>query len=333
MKYDARTLLTLKLNSQLQLRRLSRAEFFTRLQLIRTVDPMTEAVWREVETKRFVNQEGDSPHGHPWHTSHHASQFPGDDPMACPRQALYQMMDFPRGVFSRRSRSVMSAGKAIEVELVRTYHEAGILLSAGPDDPIQTGFVVPEAWLTGSVDCIVLPPNSNKPLPIEIKTKYDKVIEQMRVGAVGPDPSHVRQLKVQLSLVALEQEKLWPGLDPITHGYIYYLSRDMPSKTAEFRVDLDQKFFEVGIEQLKSWRKSFLDDDLPSRNPSKKHPMGWRWSYPPCNWCSFKKTCQLDHQAGVSEISESIGIDQAISIRPNYDPEAARQRVLSRWKT
>jgi hypothetical protein len=175
MNYDARTMISLKLNSQLQLRKLSRAEFFTRLQLIRTVDPMTEVIWREVEEKRFADQDGDSPHGHPWHVSFHASQFPGDDPMACPRQALYQMMDFPRGVFSRRSRAIMSAGEAAEVELVRTYHEAGILLSAAPDDPQQTGFEMADAWLTGSVDCIIKPPNWNKPLPIEIKTKYDAV--------------------------------------------------------------------------------------------------------------------------------------------------------------
>lgn len=336
MNYDRKTVLSLKLRSKIQLRKLSRKEFLTRLQVVRTLDPITEKVWKEVEEERYRTQSDDAPHGNPWHVSFHASQFPGDDPKACPRQALYQMMDFPRGVFSRRSRSVMSAGKAAEVELVRTYHEAGILLSAPPDDEVQTGFKVDEAWLTGSVDCIIKPPNWNKPLPIEIKTKYDEQIDKMRVGAVGPDESHVKQLKVQLALVRLEQEKLWPGLDPVTHGFIYYMSRDMPSKTAEFRVDLDEDFFKVGVNRLKQWRGYFEEDVLPEENPGKRdskfgHPMGWKWSYLPCAWCPFKKTCQLDFREGTTTLSESVGIERAKLVREDYDPESAKLRVKAMW--
>jgi CRISPR/Cas system-associated exonuclease Cas4 (RecB family) len=330
--YNRRNTLGLKLRHAATLRKLSRTEFFSRLQLIRAVDPITDAAYREVEDRKWRERLDDSPHGHPWHVSFHASQFPGDDPKACPRQALYRMMDLPAATpFTRQSRTVMSAGKSIELELVQTFSDAGILLSAKPSDPVQTGFEYPEAWLTGSVDCVILPPRWNKPLPIEIKTKYQAVIDKMKLGIQGPDDGHVFQIKVQLALVALDQEKLWPGLDKVTHGYIYYLSRDRPSDTAEFRVDLDERFFEIGVERLKRWRAMFLEDHLPSENPSKKHPMGWHWTKLPCAWCPFKKTCQLDHQHGVTQLSESVGIERAKLVNPDYSLDAARDRVISRW--
>lgn len=332
MIYDRKTVLSLRLRSAVQLRKVSRNEFFSRLQLIRTVEPITHRAYKEVEDEKWRKNLDNSPHGDPWHVSFHASQFPGDNPMACPRQALYRMADFPpQEPFNRRGRVVMSAGKGIEMELVRTWADAGILLSAPPDSPVQTNFELDEAWLTGSVDAVLLPYNWNKPLPIEIKTKYQKVLDKMLIGAQGPDENHVSQLKVQLALVRHFQAELWPGLDPVTHGYIYYLSRDNPSVTAEFRVDYDEAFFKMGVERLKQWRQYFMEDVLPVINPSKKHPLGWRWSYPPCQWCDFKKTCKLDFEQGIEQLSESVGIGRAKLVRPDYDFEAAKLRVRARW--
>lgn len=334
MIYDRKAILGLKLRSRLALRKLTRAELFSRMQLIREVDPITNDAYRQVEEAKWKDQTDDSPHGHPWHVSFHASQFPGDDPMACPRQSLYRMMDFPRTEpTSRWLRQLADAGKGIEIELVRTWHEAGILISAGPDEEVQTGFEVPEAWLTGSVDAVILPPRWNKPLPIEIKTKFQRVIDEMKVGKKGPDEAHIRQIKVQLALVRMKQEEgeLWSHLDPVTHGYIYYLSRDNPSDTAEFRVDYDPRFFEMGLQRLKDWKRFFENDLLPEYEPSKKHPMGWRWSYPPCQFCSYKKSCQLDFKEGVTNLSDSVGINRAKLVRPEYDAEAAIERVKERW--
>lgn len=339
MVYDRRSILSLKLRSSAHLRKLSRREMLTRLQVVRFVDLITDAAYKEVEERKWREQLDDAPHGDPWHVSFHASQFPGDDPLACPRQSIYRMMDLPSSEpFNRHGRTVMSAGKAVELELVQTYADAGILLSAKPSDPIQTGFEYPDAWLTGSVDCVILPPRWNKPLPIEIKTKYQAVIDEMKLGKKGPDTNHVFQLKVQLALVYLEQEKLWPGLDKVTHGFIYYMSRDRPSDTAEFRVDLDMRFFEIGVERLKEWRQNFLDDVLPELDPGKRsskfgHPNGkdWKWSKLPCAWCNFKKVCQLDFRQGITQVSESVGIDRARLVRKNYDFPAAKQRVIDRW--
>lgn len=332
MIYNRQNLLGLKLKHAVELRKLTRPEFFSRMQVMKVVDEFTDAAFEKSEHQAWQNQEDDSPHGHPWHVSFHASQFPGDSTMACPRQSLYRMMDFaPPQPHSRRMRAIMTAGKAIEEELVRTWHRAGILISAPPGE-IQTGFEIRDAWLTGSVDAVLLPVGWKKPLPVEVKSKYADVIRQMQVGLKGPDPAHIAQIKVELALIHFFQHELWPDLEPVTHGYIYYVSRDKPDDTAEFRVDYDERWFEYGIERLKQWRGWFQESYLPSINPSKKHPMGWRWSYQPCQWCDFKKTCQLDHREGVTDLMDSIGIARAQRMRPHYDPEAARLRVRARWQ-
>jgi hypothetical protein len=145
---------------------------------------------------------------------------------------------------------------------------------------------------------------------------------------------------VQIACVRAAQAagEAWTGMDLCDHGYIYYLSRDKPSVTAEFRVDYDKSFFETGKQRLKEWKAMFLEDVLPELKPPAKittrsHPNGWRWSYPPCNWCPFKRTCQLDHQQGITTLSESVGIERAKLVRPQYDPDAAIQRVKERWDT
>lgn len=332
MIYNRRNILGLKVRSSVQLRKLSRGELLTRRQILRKLEPITNEVWKQVEDDRWRSNADNAPHGHPWHVSFHASQFPGDDPMACPRKALYQMMDFAQGgPVERSGRTVMNAGKAIEIDLVQIWHEGEILLSNPPDAEFQTGFEIPEVWLTGSVDAIIKPPRWNKPLPVEIKTKFQSAIDEMKLGVRGPDPHHISQLKTQLALVHQAQGELWPGLDPVTHGYIYYLSRDRPSDTAEFHVDLDERFFEQGLAMLAKWRAMFEERVLPSTTPDHRHPFGWRWTYEPCKWCSFRKICKLDHEAHETDLMESCGVARTVLVRPGYDPEKARKAVFKRW--
>ena len=327
MEYNRTAILSYQLK-ELTLRRLTRNEFFNRLQLIKTVEPITDRAFAKAEDERWRN-ENQEPHGQPWHVSFHASQFPGDDPLACPRQALYRMMNVPeQSPFSRKSRHLMSIGKIVEYELVNAWHRAGILLSAPPDEEVQTGFQYPEVWLTGSVDSVI--EIDGRAVPVEIKTKGKEHIEEMLVGKRGPDDRHISQLKVQIALAA--RENLWPDKKPITHGFLYYASRDDPTKTAEFRVDLDDHFFDAGIDKLRQWRAYFEEGVLPSINPSKRHPMGWRWSYQPCQWCPFKKACQEDHKEGIDDLMESNAVYKAGRIRDDYDAELARLKVLARWK-
>lgn len=332
--YDRKGILSLKLRSSIQLSKLSRPEFFARTQAVRTLEPIIQRTYHAVELQRLRDDHGNSPHGTPWHTSFHASQFPGDNPKACGRQSLYRLMNFPGDPFSRRSRVLMAQGKAIEEDLVQTFYEDGRLLSAPPKAKHQTGFEHAEVWLTGSVDCVIR--DHNRPLPIEIKTKDRETVLEMQAGR-GPDDGHIFQLKVQLALVCIYQHELWPELDPVTHGFVYYVSRgdkkgEREVITAEFRVDLDMRFFEIGTARLQEWKLNFEQDQLPIGKADKRHPMGWKWSYPPCQWCDYKKTCKLDFQEGVTQLSDSRGVDRARLVRPSYDPDATRERVLRRWE-
>ena len=351
MSYSTQDLLGLKLRAASYKKRLTRNELWNRLQLVRVLDPVTDAAYKHVEEIKHREQLDDDPHGHPWHVSFHASRFPGDEATACPRAALYGLMDFAREAsdrkarslpFDRASRTIMAAGKGIELELVQTYADAGILLSARPEEEIQTGFQWRPAWLTGSVDCVIQWPGTQMAVPIEIKTKYQEAIDEMKLGKRGPDLSHIFQLKVQLALVniSMAQGQIWKEYTPPTHGFIYYLSRDRPSDTAEFRVDYDLKFFERGVERLQKWIEFFKEDVLPEAPKGKRttnfgHPMGgagMKWSQLPCAWCDYKKTCQLDFRQSNFKLSESVGIDRTKAAREHYDPEAARQRVFDRWK-
>lgn len=327
MEYTKTNILGIQLN-ELTLKKLTRNEFFNRLQLIKIIDPITDNAFLKAEDERW-RTEKQEPHGHPWHVSFHASQFPGNDPLACPRQALYRMMNVPeQSAFSRKSRHLMSIGKTVEYELVSAYHRAGILLSAPPDEDVQTGFEYPEVWLTGSVDSVI--EIDGRPVPVEIKTKSAEHIQEMQVGKRGPDERHISQLKVQIALA--KREELWPDMKPITHGFLYYASRNDPTKTAEFRVDLDEEFFDAGIDKLRQWRAWFEEGVLPSINPSKRHPMGWRWSYQPCQWCPFKKSCQEDHKEGIDDLEQSNAVFRAGRIREDYDFELVRLKVRARWE-
>ena len=351
MSYSPAELLSRKLNSAVYLKKLQRGEMFTRTQSLRPLDDVTNWAYKTVEEKKHREQLDDAPHGDPWHVSFHASQFPGDHPMACPRAALYGLMDFVREAgdrkarnipFDRKGRTIMAAGKAIEVELVQTFSDAGILLSAKPTEKVQTGFVWPEGWLTGSVDCVIQWPSTNMAVPIEVKSKYQRAIDEMKVGKRGPDLTHVFQIKTQLALIynAMSAGKIWKGYDPPTHGYIYYLSRDEPSDTAEFRVNLDIKFFHAGVARLKQWKQFFLDDVLPESPKGKRttnfgHPMGqegFKWSQLPCQWCDYAKTCKLDFRQNIQTLSESTGVGRTKAARDgNYDPAEAVQEVKDRW--
>lgn len=342
MIYDRQTILGLQFNGITNLSKLTRAEFFTRLQLIRTIEPIVDQAFRISEGEILRDQLDDDPHGRPWHVSFHASQFPGNNPMACSRQSLYRMMDFPPSEpTSRKLRQTGDSGKAFETTLVDAWHRAKMLLSSA-DPENQTGFELADAWLTGSVDAVIAIPGRGKPwrpVPVETKERSAQVISEMKLGR-GPFPEHVIQVKVEIAFTRLYQELgLWLPLDefdPCTHGYIYYGSRDNPLETAEFRVDYDPKFFHAGVEKLKRWRAYFEEDLLPEDNPGKRstifgHPHGWRWSKAPCQWCNFKKTCQLDFRESVTQLSDSNGVNRARRIRPDYDPQAARQRVCDHW--
>ena len=157
-KYDKTTVLGLKLRHQLNLRRLTRAEFWSRLQLIRTVEPITDEAFRIVEDA-WKSQEDNSPHGDPWHVSFHASQFPGDLIGLSARSALSDDGLRPSrggggggggGGERRRRGDPSTAGPRDHgVRQGDRGHArahlgaAGLLLSAPADSALQTGLSTP----------------------------------------------------------------------------------------------------------------------------------------------------------------------------------------------
>lgn len=331
----------------------------TRLGAIKIVDPMVDLAYATVLEREFIEQTNDSPHGRPWHTSFHASSFPGDADQACGRAAIYGLMDVPDqgGAADRWLTQTADVGKAIELSVVRKVRDAGMLVVSGQEgrssDPDaldeygapapQMGFADPEHWLTGSVDLPMLPQNYVAPHIVEVKTKHESQIEQMHLGDRGPDEKHRRQLLCSLGLA---HEHPHDFRHPITYetlpaaedGSIYYLSRDVkwpgPVKTFEFFFNYSSEFMERGRAHLAEWRRAFLEGELPQPIPRKNarsHPYGWKWSEGVCRYCPAKKFCRADYDKGITEIKDSHAIAGATFTRPGYDPVAKRAAVLSAW--
>lgn len=197
---------------------ISRAELFATLGVIRIIDPLTDRAYAERELKIWEQDLENSPHGQPWHTSFHASSFPGDDPTACGRRAIYGLLNLPNGQPTGRFlRAVGDAGKAIESELVRRWYESGILLSAPDDSQIQTGFEDRQHWLTGSTDAVVLPYRWRRPHVIEVKSKSDDKIEQMKQLSRSYFPEHRRQCLTYVGL--LHEQPLHEQIEVCKHTW------------------------------------------------------------------------------------------------------------------
>jgi hypothetical protein len=359
---------------------LSRGELFARLGLIEEVDPLvTEAYdfWEQIE---LLEKDRGHSHGDPWHISFHGSAFPGDNPVACGRHQLYRMMDIPRGTFSRKSRQLMDMGKDSEVQIVKRLWRAGFLVSSPPLPGVhQTQFEDPDHMLTSTVDAIVLHPRSVNPFVVELKQIYADHVAEMRNLVRDVHDQYVRQVKCQIGMayeagpqvrlrcfntgrLAICFDRAQDGpwicpqhghgdclreieIEPPTHGYLYYVSRDNPLDKLEYYFEYDPEFMATGRRKLAQWRDAFLADELPATQFSDKrfsHPFGWTWTRSqkmpnsPCHWCDFGDICREDHKLAVQRqgkirLSESAGIDLARGIRPEYDFQAVRSAVLARW--
>lgn len=308
-------------------------DMYANLDLLpKVVDELTDLAYGMILQRNFEEDQGNSPHGYPWHTSFHASQFPLDKDKACPRAAVYQMANFTKPEPPDRWLvGLGEVGKAIEVALVQKWHDIGVLLSPPPTDPIQLGAKDSDSWLTCSFDSVLLPLGWNKPLPVEVKSKSLEKVRAMILQDRGPDDAHIAQLKVQLYFLSKNQKKWFPNLEPVTHGVIYYLARDDPKVTKEFNVPLDIPFVEERLELLKQWKSDFIRGKI-AQTHDKKHPLGWKWTELPCKWCPFKKEiCKPDWQKGITDLGESSGVARTTELRSAYSYSGARTTVLNRW--
>lgn len=180
---------------------LTRGEFFSRVGLLREIDPLIDDAYRFTAERDAAQDDKGHGRDEAWHVSFHGSSFPGDDPLACGRRNLYRMMGLPRGVIPRRGQGFMDAGKDYEMQVTRRLHAAGYLVSTPPWER-QTGFEDPDHWLTTSVDSIVLPLRSRLPRVAEYKLVYAKNFAAMRLRFLLPldHAKYARQTKCQIGM-------------------------------------------------------------------------------------------------------------------------------------
>lgn len=289
------------------------------------LEAITKKAMFDYENEHWRKNLENAPHGEPWHTSFHASSFPGDE-KSCVRKLLYTMMDTPEvEPIPAKLRGQAEMGKAVEEFITHKWRYAGILLGD------QVKFTEDELMLTGSADAILnLAPQYNSVLPVDIKSKDHNVISEMQLGMRSYDKKHWEQLQAYIYFCKTNHKKLgWDelGLKPAKSGIIYYASRQDPTFVKQFYIRADEEFIERGIENLLIARDNYVDGSLPAR------PKDWKWSEEPCKWCPFKKfACKPDDKAGVEELEESNAIDYANHVRPGYDYEKTRQEVWKRWK-
>ena len=139
--------------------------------VVRVVDSITSKAYREYDENRdrYLT------------TSFHISNFPGDNPIACGREAVYRLLNLPeREPTTRFLNSVADAGKDIENQLVKRWSASGRLLSADITDELQTSLIDREHWLSGKLDAAILPYKWRRPHIVEVKTKADDKIEEMK---------------------------------------------------------------------------------------------------------------------------------------------------------
>jgi len=275
--------------------------------------------------KQWENTLASMPHGREWHTSFHASSFPGDNPKSCPRSSLYNMMgvppDTPHNFYSV---AIMDLGKSIETHIVTQLHDAGVLLSNPPDADTQTAFSDDESWLTGSCDAVI--DLNGRPHVLEIKTKSEEHMQSMKKQMVTYDDQHKRQLLTYVSMFNSVSGELWPDMETLVDGTLLYVSRGNTTNMVGFTFGVDDEFYAAGRNKLMEWKDMFINSVLPER------PKEWRWTEQPCKWCKYKKeTCKPDFKNAVNSLRDSYGVLWAKKVYSSYNYDVAHEKVLRSW--
>jgi hypothetical protein len=347
---------------------ITRLKLWSELVAVSVVEPILNNAYRR-ESEREWLEGGEAPHGAPWFSSFHASSFPGADPYACGRAAVYGLMGLPpEKPIEPSLRAWFNLGTRLEHDWVSRFAAEGVLLSKSPavGDRHQTNFEDREHWLTGASDAIILPAFWRKAHCVEIKTTSDEKVVVMNRNPADTPKSHekyIRQLKTYISLA--NEAPFTPTVSVCTESWAITtpLTPDSPLRWCPVHQTLgcETETFEVeppddgtliysSREQpmLTSSYYFCLDEDMMAVGREKlaewrdayladllpAHPREKekaKWSVPPCQWCQFKKPCKIDFSEKISEISESNQIAAAKAIRPSYDYLAMREAVLARW--
>lgn len=346
-------------------RGMTRLELWSALGKVSVVEPTLINAYAAEDEEIFRTGSEESPHGHPWHTSFHASAFPGSDELACGRAQVYSLMGAIEGEpISPHLRAWFDLGKNLELDWVRRFAYYGVLLSADQTagDDVQTGFVDRAHWLTGSSDAIILPPYWTRGHCVEIKTtSHEKVMTMLQEG--GTPKSHAKYQRQLAVYIALAYESGWAPtvvvcsksglqvipeiqrcrgdhrdacnpqviqLEPPRDGTLIYSSREEPMKTVSFYQSYDPEVMAYGRARLTEWKAAFIAGEIPA-HPREQEKA--KWSVDPCQYCNFKKhVCKPDYTKKITTLDKSHLEAFVKKIRPGYDAAAARAAVLARWQ-
>jgi CRISPR/Cas system-associated exonuclease Cas4 (RecB family) len=303
---------------------LTREELYRQLSVISDgpvdIETITKKAMVEYENKFWREDLGNHPA-----TSFWASNFPGTENKCCnTRGLLYTLMNIPHNEpIPPKLRGQSEMGNAVEKFVLDSWDRAGILLGS------QIKFKDEETWLTGAADAFLdLRPDYRKLIVVDIKSKDSEVIQAMRTGTRTYDPKHYLQLQSYFYLCdkLMDIEGIEWELGKPVGGILYYVSRQDPTFVKEYYIDMDKKVIDELVEVLKELKNNFINGTLPPV------PDGHKWSEPPARWCRFKKECcKKDWKEGTTELCESNGIEFAKFLRPGYNYEEIREKVLEKW--
>lgn len=336
-------------------------ELFARLGRITVVDAMLNEASSYVAEHEWRSPERGT-------TSFHVTKFPGGA-RPCARKLTYDLMNFPAAEpMPPMVGATAIVGKAVEEHEVSMLEYAGRLLSTPADAADQISVFDADHWISGRMDIVILPRFWNRPLLIEKKTKDSDVVDEMRALTRSYDEAHGHQVRVYVAILRELSRTIWPSavvckhtwriaepgvepvidamvckdhgihadsgclieidLQPLQSGVLSYSSRNRPNVRASWYFEHDEAWWQRGLEVIREAQEAYATDRIPP------HPFGGKqWSAKPCQYCPHKKnSCKPDHQAGVTKLSDSHGVEWARGVFGHYDPKAIRQAVLDRWR-
>lgn len=266
-----------------------------------------------------------------FHSSFWGGAFPALE-KPCGRQAMYKLMNLPKTEAAHPKLAATShQGLAAEEFVTARWAAAGMSLVHPklPKDQ-QLRLKDESIWLSSAIDDVLnLLPDWDCVTPVDVKSKAEQVIEDMKRGNTPYQPEHRAQVVCYTYLCRLHHaDQGWGelGLRPAQGGFIYYVSRDNPANGIEFWVDYDEDEVVEAVATLEAWRESFIEGKLPARNKD------WKWLDQPCKWCPLKKRCKEDDRNGVEDLADSVAIKQAKEVDSQYNYEEVKEKVIERWR-
>lgn len=267
-----------------------------------------------------------------FHSSFWGGAFPAVE-KPCGRKAMYNLMNLPKtDPASPKLAGTSHQGLAAEAFVTARWAAAGMSLvqPVGTKKRSQLRLKDKTVWLSTAIDDVLdLRPDWDCATPVDVKSKADRIIDDMKLGGTMWQPEHRAQVICYTYLirkfhVELGYAKL--GLRPAEGGFIYYVSRDNPAHGIEFWVEYDEEEVDVALSLLAEWRENYIEGILPPRDKS------WRWMEQPCKWCDFKKICKEDNRNGIERLEDSVALPLALVADPQYNFGEVKEQVIKRWE-